>query len=90
MKTFVAILTITSTLAVPVLPAGAHSDEIPAAKGTKATLVYQQELPNVPGNSLKGVLVEYERGGLNSSHTHACSAVIYATVLEGPAPASRG
>jgi len=27
------------------------------------TLVYQHELPNVPGKSIKGVLVEYGSGG---------------------------
>jgi quercetin dioxygenase-like cupin family protein len=47
------------------------------------TLVYQQELPNVPGKSIKGVLVEYGPGGYSAGHTHAKSAFIYATVLEG-------
>ena len=32
---------------------------------------------------MKGVLVEYPPGGSSSSHTHARSAFIYATVLEG-------
>ena len=27
------------------------------------TLVYQHELPNIPGKSIKGVLVEYDPGG---------------------------
>jgi len=40
-------------------------------------------LPNVPGKSIKGVLVEYEPGGSSPAHTHADSAFIYATVLEG-------
>lgn len=52
-------------------------------KGTKVTLVYEHLLPDVPGKSVKGVLVEYEPGGYNSAHTHAKSAIIYATVLEG-------
>lgn len=47
------------------------------------TLVYQQPIPNIPGKSIKGVLVEYEPGGVNAAHTHAKSAIIYATVLEG-------
>ena len=47
------------------------------------TLVYQHELPNVPGKSIKGVLVEYGPGGFSPGHTHAKSAFIYATVLEG-------
>ena len=47
------------------------------------TLVYQHELQNVPGKSIKGVLVEYGPGGYSPAHTHAKSAFIYATVLEG-------
>ena len=47
------------------------------------TLVYQHELPNVPGKSIKGVLVEYGPGGYSRGRTHAKSAFIYATVLEG-------
>ena len=47
------------------------------------TLVYQHELPKVPGKSIKGVLVEYGPGGYSPGHTHAKSAFIYATVLEG-------
>ena len=55
------------------------------AKTTDArvTLVYQHELPNVAGKSIKGVLVEYGPGGRSEGHTHPASAFIYATVLEG-------
>ena len=49
----------------------------------KATVVYDQPLPNVPGKSIKGVLVEYAPGGSSPAHIHAKSAFIYATVLEG-------
>src|SRR5215208_1727069 len=56
---------------------------IAADKQPKATLVYEHALPNVPGKSIKGVLVEYGPGGSSSAHTHAKSAFIYATVLEG-------
>jgi quercetin dioxygenase-like cupin family protein len=52
-------------------------------KSPKATLVYEHALPNVPGKSIKGVLVEYGPGGTSSAHTHPKSAFIYATVLEG-------
>jgi hypothetical protein len=38
------------------------------------TLVYQHEPPNVPGKSIKGVLVEYGPGGYSLGHTHAKSA----------------
>ena len=50
---------------------------------TKVTLVYDQALPNVPGKSIRGVLVEYGPGGSSPAHTHPSSAFIYATVLEG-------
>ena len=56
---------------------------IAADKNSKVTLVYEHALPNVPGKSIKGVLVEYGPGGTSSAHTHPKSAFIYATVLEG-------
>jgi len=57
----------------------------PAASNekSKVTLVYDHALPNVPGKSIKGVLVEYAPGGTSPAHTHPKSAFIYATVLEG-------
>jgi quercetin dioxygenase-like cupin family protein len=45
--------------------------------------VYDHPLPNVPGKSIRGVLVAYEPGGSSPAHTHPRSAFIYATVLEG-------
>jgi quercetin dioxygenase-like cupin family protein len=54
------------------------------AKGAaKISVVFDQPLPNVPGKSMKGVLVEYGPGGSSPAHTHPNSAFIYATVLEG-------
>lgn len=50
---------------------------------SKITLVYEHALPNVPDKSIKGILVEYQPGGSSPAHTHAPSAFIYATVLEG-------
>jgi quercetin dioxygenase-like cupin family protein len=52
-------------------------------QGVKVTLVYDHVLPNVPGKSVRGVLVEYAPGGASPGHTHPGSAFIYATVLEG-------
>jgi quercetin dioxygenase-like cupin family protein len=54
-----------------------------AQASVHATLVYQHELPNVPGKSIKSVVVEYAPGGSSPAHTHAPSAFIYAMVLEG-------
>jgi quercetin dioxygenase-like cupin family protein len=65
---FLAVLALT--------PASAHDL-------SKVTVVFDQPLPNVPGKSMKGVLVEYEPGGSSAAHTHPKSAFIYATVLEG-------
>jgi quercetin dioxygenase-like cupin family protein len=49
----------------------------------KITMVFDHVLPNVPGKSIKGVLVEYGPGGFSPAHMHAKSAFITATVLEG-------
>lgn len=67
-------------LAILALPPAALAHE--PAKSTVA-LVFDHALPNVPGKSMKGVLVEYEPGGSSPAHTHPDSAFIYATVLEG-------
>lgn len=56
---------------------------LPGAKNAKVTQVYQHTLPGIPGKSVKGVMVEYGPGGYSPSHTHAKSAIIYATVIEG-------
>jgi quercetin dioxygenase-like cupin family protein len=53
------------------------------APGAKVSVAFDQELPNVPGKSLRAVLVEYEPGSGSPSHRHPTSAFIYARVLEG-------
>ena len=64
--------------------ASAHDvSDVKSGGKSKVTLVYEHTLPNVPGKSIKGVLVEYQPGGSSPAHTHAPSAFIYATVLEG-------
>jgi quercetin dioxygenase-like cupin family protein len=60
----------------------AHAAET-AAPSAKVTVVFDQALPNVPGKSMKGVLVEYGPGGSSPAHMHPRSAFIYATILEG-------
>lgn len=67
---------------------GATMIAFPAAAGdkphnAKITLVFDHVIPNVPGKSLRGVLVEYGPGGHNPSHTHPKSAFISATVIAG-------
>ena len=71
------------SLLLATLPFGSALADAPKEKNVKVTLVYQHELPNVPGKSIKGVLVEYGPGGYSPGHTHPKSAFIYATVLEG-------
>jgi quercetin dioxygenase-like cupin family protein len=71
------------SLLVAALPFGIALADEPKSKNEKVTLVYQHELPNVPGKSIKAVVVEYGPGGYSPGHTHAKSAFIYATVLEG-------
>ena len=53
------------------------------APGANVSVVFDQELPNVPGKSMRVVLVEYAPGSGSPSHRHPPSAFIYARVLEG-------
>jgi quercetin dioxygenase-like cupin family protein len=69
-----------ATLALTSAVAPALADD-PAK--SKVTMVFDHVLPNVPGKSMKGVLVEYGPGASSPAHTHPHSAFIYATVLEG-------
>lgn len=75
----IRISALAAVFAASLLAAGASH----AGEAAKVTQVYQHELPNVPGKSIRGVLVEYGPGGFSEGHTHPQSAFIYATVLEG-------
>jgi quercetin dioxygenase-like cupin family protein len=76
-----------AVLSVSAASSAASADDLSTVLITtdksKVTLVYDHALPNVPGKSIKGVLVEYPPGGSSPAHTHPDSAFIYATVLEG-------
>src|SRR6266404_7029558 len=78
----VRLLRLTLIVCALVATVGVRSG-IAADKGPKATVVFDHALPNVPGKSMKGVLVEYGPGVASVGHTHPTSAFIYATVLEG-------
>lgn len=67
-----------AVLALCAMPIGASH-----AEDRKVTVVFDHVLPNVPGKSVRGVLVEYGPGASSPAHTHPASAFIYATVLEG-------
>ena len=74
MMRFASVLILLALAAGSARAAGDHA---------KTTLVYEHALPNVPGKSLKAVLVEYGPGGSSPAHMHPNSAFIYATVLAG-------
>ena len=84
-RTFFAAAALASFFALPALAQHDQHASIGAGLGgdAKVTVVYDHAIPNVPGKSLKGVLVEYAPGGSSPPHMHAKSAFIYATVLEG-------
>ena len=65
------------------LPLSSGAAEDAKTSDVRTTLVYQHELPNVPGKSIKAVLVDYGPDGRSEAHVHPASAFIYATVLEG-------
>lgn len=68
-------------VALALMPVAANAQ----TKGgpAKVSVVFDHVLRNAPGKSMRGVLVEYGPGGSSPAHTHAASAFIYATVLEG-------
>ena len=61
----------------------ALAQDTAATKNAKVTVVFDHVLPNVPGKSMRAVLVEYDPGRSSPAHMHPNSAFIYATVLEG-------
>ena len=71
---------IKSLILAVALSFAAHAADAPASKNA---VLFDNPLPNVPGKSLKGVIVEYPPGGSSPAHLHAKSAFITATVLEG-------
>ena len=75
------VLSVLALTAMTIGTVSAHDSA--SGDASKVTLVYEHALPNVPGKSIKGVLVEYGPGGFSEAHTHPQSAFIYATVLEG-------
>jgi quercetin dioxygenase-like cupin family protein len=75
-----------SALALTVLATGAAPAQEPPAG--KLTTVFDRPLPHVPGKSSRSVLVEYGPGAGSPAHTHARSAFIYATVLQGRSAAA--
>src|SRR5262249_60358326 len=59
------------------MPAAAHD------LGEKVTPTFEDAIPNIPGKSMIGLVVDYAPGGASPSHLHAKSAFIFAYVLSG-------
>ena len=78
MKT-IALLLLAGALLLPTNLAAEETN----APHSKVTQIFDRELPNLPGKSMRAVLVEYGPGASSPSHRHPASAFIYATVLEG-------
>lgn len=65
---------------------GAAQDAVctpPGDGAARVTTIFDRPLPNVAGKSLRAVLVEYGPCGSSPAQTHAPSAFIYVTVIEG-------
>jgi quercetin dioxygenase-like cupin family protein len=54
-----------------------------AAEGASVTPVFAYALPNLPGQKMTGVLVEYAPGGSSPPHHHTSKGSVVAYVLEG-------
>jgi quercetin dioxygenase-like cupin family protein len=77
MHTRTLVLSLLGAVSLPLF-ALAH-----AGADSKITPVFGHAIPNIPGKSLKAVVVEYAPGGSTPAHRHAPSAFIYAHVLSG-------
>lgn len=76
----VMLLFVTTLVTAHELTSDSASADVNDAKISK---VFDQVIPNIPGKSLKAVVVEYGPNGETPAHTHAKSAFIFAYVLEG-------
>jgi quercetin dioxygenase-like cupin family protein len=68
--------------------AGAHAvptgrADTPATKGSSVTPAFAYDLPNLPGQKMTGVLVEYAPGASSPPHHHTTEGSVVAYVLEG-------
>ncbi|PDT79727.1 cupin domain-containing protein [Sinorhizobium sp. BJ1] len=59
------------------MPAAAHDP------GEAVTPHFEEAIPNIPGKTLKAVIVDYPPGGASVPHRHADSSFIFAHVLSG-------
>ena len=67
---------LSTAIVQPTMAGGASAHDAETVKQ-----IFAQQLPNVPGNSMTAVVVEYAPGGKSASHHHTGS--VFAYVLEG-------
>lgn len=79
----IAVSLVVTAALTGLIPASSALADDALGKASHVTVVFEQDLPNVPGKKMRVVLVEYGPGGYSPGHTHPDSAFIYARVLQG-------
>jgi quercetin dioxygenase-like cupin family protein len=62
---------------------GASAPPAASAEGAKVTPAFAYDLPNLPGQKMTGVLVEYAPGASSPPHHHTTRGSVVAYVLDG-------
>lgn len=77
------VVTLAAVVAASALHAGFGQKTADAAGGESVMPVFAYDLPNLPGQKMTGVLVEYGPGGSSPPHHHTTKGSVVAYVLEG-------
>jgi quercetin dioxygenase-like cupin family protein len=70
-------------VACAVLVLGTGRPAPAAGRGETVTPNFEMAIPNIPGKSLRALVVDYAPGGASDPHRHMKSAFIYAYVVSG-------
>jgi quercetin dioxygenase-like cupin family protein len=65
------------------LHATSAQEQAKGAEGASVAPVFAYQLPNLPGQTMTGVLVEYAPGGSSPPHHHTAKGSVVAFVLDG-------
>jgi quercetin dioxygenase-like cupin family protein len=76
-------ITLAVVIAASMLHAGFGQKTADAAGGESVKTVFAYDLPNLPGQKMTGILVEYGPGGSSPPHHHTIQGSVMAYVLEG-------
>lgn len=76
-------LTLAAVVGAAALHAGFANRAARAAEGASVTPVFDYDLPNLAGQKMTGVLVEYGPGASSPPHHHTTQGSVVAYVLEG-------